>query len=411
MEPLVVLAAALVGLLVIVVVALARFVRRERRLARILGSAAAGTVGTGLEGRVRSLVAAADAGTSRQAAATADLAVLVGDLGLAVVRTDEALVILGATPAATRLAGREQGAMSGRPLIEAFADPRLDELARRALGGTPVVEELPGLTPDAPSLVVRAARAGTGGVWIVLEDASELRRLRRIRTEFVDNLSHELRTPVTTLGLLAEALGTDAARAEPPLPPRVVERIAKIEDEAGHLAQMANELLDLARIESGTSGLALEPLDLAALVGVAAARLTPLAERAGVAIEVSAVGPLPPVAGDELRLGQVLANLIHNAVRFSPSGGTIGISVEREGDEVAVRIRDEGIGIADADRARIFERFYKADRSRGRGGGTGLGLSIAKHIVEAHGGRIGVESAPGAGSTFTFSIPVARADA
>jgi two-component system phosphate regulon sensor histidine kinase PhoR len=149
-----------------------------------------------------------------------------------------------------------------------------------------------------------------------------------------------------------------------------------------------------------------EHVDLGRLAESSAERLRLFAERQGVAIGVEVARGVPLVRGDEDRLGQVFVNLVHNAVKFSPEGGEVVIGVRQEGDVVAVSVRDHGIGIAKADRTRVFERFYKTDRARVRGGGTGLGLSIARHVVQGHGGTIGVESEEGEGSTFTFTVPL-----
>jgi two-component system phosphate regulon sensor histidine kinase PhoR len=257
-------------------------------------------------------------------------------------------------------------------------------------------------TNAAAAVVVRARRSPVSGVWLVLEDVTELRRLQRIRTEFIDNLSHELRTPLTTISLLAETAGRDAEKASP----RLRDRIAKIEVETGHLIQMVNELLDLSKIESGTVPLLLDDVDLVRVARSNAERLRPFAERQGLSLAFELPDQVSPVRGDEDRLGQVLVNLLHNAVKFSPNGGEIRVGV-REGDgEVVVWVQDPGIGVPRADKARIFERFYKVDRARVRGrGGTGLGLSIARHVVKMHGGRIWVESEEGQGSTFSFAVP------
>jgi len=176
--------------------------------------------------------------------------------------------------------------------------------------------------------------------------------------------------------------------------------------ETGHLVQMVNELLDLARIEGGSQLRTDENVDLARLAESSAERLRLFAERQGVTIAVEVMPGVPLVRGDEDRLGQVFVNLVHNAVKFSPEGGEVVIGVRQEGDAVAVSVRDHGIGIAKADRTRVFERFYKTDRARVRGGGTGLGLSIARHVVQGHGGTIGVDSEEGEGSTFTFTVPL-----
>ena len=254
-------------------------------------------------------------------------------------------------------------------------------------------------------ILLRAHRPDADGLVVVLEDVTELRRLQRIRTEFIDNLSHELRTPLSTVSLLAETLARDAERAD--VPPRMKERIAKVEVETGHLVQMVSELLDLARIEGGSQLHLDEEVDLGRLAEASADRLRLFAERQGVTLLVDVEPAMPVVRGDEARLGQVFVNLVHNAVKFSPDGGEVRIAVRHDGEEAVASVRDHGIGIAKADRTRVFERFYKADRARVRGGGTGLGLSIARHVVEAHGGRIWVDSEEGRGSTFSFAIPLA----
>jgi len=255
-----------------------------------------------------------------------------------------------------------------------------------------------------PTVTVRARRSPVSGVWLVMEDVSELRRLQRIRAEFIDNLSHELRTPITTISLLAETAARDAEAA----PARLRDKISKIEIETGHLTQMVNELLDLSRIESGTAQLLLDDVDMVRLAQTTAERLRLFAERQGLRLGVDVPGKILKVRGDEDRLGQVLINLLHNAVKFSPNGGEIVVGVREGNGEVITSVRDPGIGVPAADRTRIFERFYKVDRARPRaGGGTGLGLAIARHIVDAHGGRIWVESEEGHGASFRVALPIA----
>ena len=178
------------------------------------------------------------------------------------------------------------------------------------------------------------------------------------------------------------------------------DRIAKIEVETGHLVQMVNELLDLARIESGGPLVLLDDVDLGRVAAESAERLRLFAERQGLRLVVDVPDGLPPVRGDEARLGQVVVNLLHNAVKFSAGRRRRRRRVRAPGGrsaEVVVSVEDHGIGIPKADQARIFERFYKVDRARVRGGGTGLGLSIARHVLEQHGGRIWVESEEGVG--------------
>jgi two-component system phosphate regulon sensor histidine kinase PhoR len=243
-------------------------------------------------------------------------------------------------------------------------------------------------------------------VWVVLEDVAELRRLQRIRSEFIDNLSHELRTPLTTVGLLAEGLTRDAEAAGAAIPAKMRERIVRLEIETGHLTQMVGELLDLARIEGGGGQLHLDDVDLGRIAAASVDRLRLFGERHAIRFLVDVSASCPPVRGDADRLGQVFINLLHNAVKFSPNGGEVRVTVRPGDGQVVASVADQGIGIPEADRSRVFERFYKVDRARGRGGGTGLGLAIARHVIESHGGRIWLESEEGVGSTFSFSIPL-----
>lgn len=320
-------------------------------------------------------------------------------LPVGVLRFDASRRVVEANARAHALLDSAPGRLIGRTVMETFLDLRVERFLDEG-GGTTEVR----LGTGEPRMVVlRAARTGDDGLLVVLEDISELRRLRQIRTEFIDNLSHELRTPISTISLLAETAAREAAAVE--VPERLRDRIAKIEVETGHLAQMVSEILDLARIEGGSSIVPEDDVALARLAEASAERLRLFAERAGVRIVVDADPATPTVRGEEQRIGQVLVNLVHNAVKFSPDGGEVAIRVRPAGDGARVEVVDHGIGIARADRARVFERFYKADRARVRGGGTGLGLAISRHIVAAHGGTIGVESEEGRGSTFWFVLP------
>jgi two-component system phosphate regulon sensor histidine kinase PhoR len=189
------------------------------------------------------------------------------------------------------------------------------------------------------------------------------------------------------------------------------DRIAKIEVETGHLVQMVNELLDLAKIESGGPLVLLDDVDVGRIATESIERLRLFADRQGLALEADVPEDLPPVRGDEARIGQVIVNLVHNALKFGvredADGGLVSVRVRPVGDEVVTAVEDHGIGITRTDQSRIFERFYKADRARVRGGGTGLGLSIARHVINQNGGRIWVESEEGVGSTFSFALPIA----
>jgi two-component system, OmpR family, phosphate regulon sensor histidine kinase PhoR len=335
----------------------------------------------------------------REAAHLAEL------VGVGLVRLDEDLRVERANPAAHVLLGRAPGSLAGLSAIEAFVDRRAEEIVRDARDGGSAGGEVTIPDVDGRTVIVQALRSPIRGVTVMIEDVSELRRLQQIRAEFIDNLSHELRTPLTTVSLLAETLSRDAAATGAQVSPRMRERISKIEEETGHLVQMVSELLDLSRIESGSALGHIDAVQLGRLASSSAERLRLFAERQGVALRVEADADLPAVRGDEERLGQVLINLLHNAVKFSPGGGEVVVRVGRHGDEVVTTVEDQGVGIPRTALTRVFERFYKVDRARVRGGGTGLGLSIARHVVEQHGGRIWVESDEGRGSRFSFALP------
>jgi two-component system phosphate regulon sensor histidine kinase PhoR len=335
--------------------------------------------------------------------------VFIESLADGVLAVDDDFRIEAANGPAHGLLGRELRTLVGRTLIEVFLDTHVEATARAALETGSATGECALSGADGPRLLLRARRSPSGGLWLVLEDVSELRRLKQIRAEFIDNLSHELRTPLTTVSLLAETLTREAEVAGDSIPPRMRDRIDKIEVETGHLVQMVNELLDLSRIESGAALGAIDVLDVGQIALESTDRLRLFADRQGVTLRVGVEQDLPRVRGDAARLGQVLVNLLHNAVKFSPDGGEVSVSVLATESEVTVAVADHGVGIPPSAQARIFERFYKVDRARVRGetGGTGLGLAIARHIVEQHGGRIWVESTEGLGSTFSFSLPLA----
>lgn len=242
-----------------------------------------------------------------------------------------------------------------------------------------------------------------GQALLLFEDVTELRRLETVRKDFVSNVSHELRTPLTSLKALTESL-RGGALDEPETARRF---LGHIETEVDALTELVAELLELARIESQQVPLLRAPNDPCEILQKGAERLRLQAERAGLSLMVEFEPALPLIQADPPRLEQVLVNLIHNAVKFTPRGGSIQVSAKRADRAVEFSVSDTGIGIAEENISRIFERFYKTDPARNKSG-TGLGLAIAKHLVEAHGGRIGVESREGKGSRFYFTIPTAR---
>jgi two-component system phosphate regulon sensor histidine kinase PhoR len=236
---------------------------------------------------------------------------------------------------------------------------------------------------------------------VVLRDVTEIRRLELVRREFVANVSHELRTPLASIRALADTLESGALE-DPEVALDFVQRIVK---EVDRLTILVDELLDLARLESGRLALRRQAAAPADLIVSGVERLKPQIERAGLTLALDIPEELPLVFADRARVEQVLLNLIHNAIKFTPAGGEIAISAERAGAYLHVHVTDTGQGIPEAELPRVFERFYKTDRSR-RSEGTGLGLAISKHIIQAHNGDIWVTSTLGEGSTFSFSLPV-----
>lgn len=240
----------------------------------------------------------------------------------------------------------------------------------------------------------------SSGSLLLAQDLTRIRRLETVRRDFISNLSHELRTPLASLKALTETL-QDGALEDPPAARRFIDQI-QIETDA--LTQMVTELLELSRIESGRLNLDRKPVAPCDLLISASKRMALQAERANLTLRVECAEDLPKVSIDLQRLEQVLVNLMHNAVKFTRAGGEVVLFAEAQPGFVRFAIRDTGIGIPEEDISRIFERFYRVDKSR-TGSGTGLGLSIAKHIIEAHGGKIWAESIERQGSTFYFTIP------
>ncbi|HEY7331684.1 MAG TPA: ATP-binding protein [Candidatus Limnocylindria bacterium] len=325
---------------------------------------------------------------------------------------DDRLRIRRAGPAAANLAGRPVEDIEGMSLIAAFGSVALDGVARAALSsGSSQSGEAELGQPSARTYVVDAVPLADGGAVLSLHDITTLRRAERVRRDFVANISHELRTPLASIKLLAETLAAGALDdAESGR-----DFAVRIGTEVDHLAQLVDELLDLARIESGEVTLAITALEPAAVLEGVARRISPVAERREVTVRVLAGPPdgaATRAAADGERLGQALLNLAHNAVKYSHPGGEVRLGWAAEPGTVRFEVADDGVGIPSTHRARIFERFYKVDRSRVREAddepqraSAGLGLAIVKHIAEAHGGAVGVTSQEGAGSSFWIEVP------
>jgi two-component system phosphate regulon sensor histidine kinase PhoR len=299
----------------------------------------------------------------------------------------------------------------GRMLVELVRQSELLALVKRALAERQRIESevtVGTVRPRTFAVTAAPVRGGeaTGdpiGAVLVLHDISELRRLERVRQDFVANVSHEFKTPLTAIRGFAETLLGGALNDEDHRK-RFVEII---QEHAERLTRLTDDLLRLSKIEAGQMELELHAVNPGDLVAqcVETARFS--SQRKQLTIEVDCPRGLPAVRGDAGRLRDVLQNLLDNAVQYTQPGGHITVSAAVSNGEMIFSVADDGIGIPHAEHERIFERFYRVDEGRSREvGGTGLGLSIARHIVEAHGGRIWVESTVGQGSRFHFSAPV-----
>jgi len=297
-----------------------------------------------------------------------------------------------------------RGDLEGATPLEVLRNVELEDALNAAFGARePVRREIRVEGPRRMVLALRAVKLPKevgAGVVAVLEDRTELRRLEVVRRDFVANASHELRTPLTAIRGFAETLVEGQVNE--------AERTKYLNIILGHahrIGSLVDDLLELARIESGKLELGRQRLDLAAVVDKVLSHLEPLFAQRNLD---AARGDLevPPVLADPRALEQVLGNLLDNAAKYTEPGGRIRVRAESAGRFVRICVEDTGIGIPEADRSRIFERFYRVDKARSRElGGTGLGLSIVRHLVESMGGRIGVESTPGKGSTFHFTLP------
>jgi two-component system, OmpR family, phosphate regulon sensor histidine kinase PhoR len=333
------------------------------------------------------------------------LSTILYTLNDGVIMTDTRGFIQLANPAAENLFAFKESAALGKPLIEAVFHHEIEKLLKQCL--TSREKQVAQVdTSSGKFLRVYAVPLKTeklAGAVLLLQDLTELRSLQTMRRQFVGNISHELKTPLAGIKAVVETL-LDGAIQDPAVSEDFLKKAAF---EVDSMTQLVNELIELTRIETGAAQLVLEPLALNSVVQETVARLSPQAERKEIRVTTDLAAELPAVQADRERIQQVVGNMLHNAIKFTPAGGQINITSTRDGDSVVIRIRDSGIGISKEDLVHIFERFFKADKSRTHEG-SGLGLAIAKHIVQAHHGKIWVESEEGRGSTFSFSLPVSQ---
>lgn len=325
--------------------------------------------------------------------------------GVVIVDEEEAVALMN--PAAGSLLGVDAENAPGRSLPDALRDHELVAVCQRArTADDSVSESLVAVGPHGRSVQVAATPIRLGDmrhIVLVLHDLTEVRATAAARRDFVANVSHELRTPVTSLRALVESLQAGAAEDSE----LRADFLRRIDGEIERLAAMTAELLDLAAAEAGRISRQFERVNLGDLVRQSAERLRPQAERGGVILDIDSPPAVLTVSADAEQTDRMLVNLLHNAIKFTPPGGHVRVSVQAENGDAVVRVRDSGVGIEPDELPRVFERFYKIDPSRA-GEGAGLGLAIAKHTALQHGGRIWAESdGPDRGSVFAVALPVA----
>jgi len=329
--------------------------------------------------------------------------------GVAVVNGAERLVF--ANPGFAAILGLDVPPVSGSSLLEVVRQTELIEAVRRVLAGEPRVEAeiaTGTLRQHYFAATVASVRAGeTSGAVIVLHDITELRKLERIRRDFVANVSHEFRTPLTAIQGFTETLLAGAMDD----PQNRLRFLGIILEHSRRLARLTEDLLKLSQMDADRLELEVRRVSVSVLVESCFETARHRAAEKELNLSLDLPPGIPDVSGDARRLQEVLQNLLDNANQYTLPGGKITLSVRRRAEEVIFTVTDTGIGIPQADQPRIFERFYRVDAARSReAGGTGLGLAIARHLIEVHGGRIWVESELGVGSKFHFSVPVFDAE-
>ncbi|MFO0968849.1 MAG: ATP-binding protein [Gemmataceae bacterium] len=308
--------------------------------------------------------------------------------------------------AAGRMLGAPLEALRGRKLWEVFRNRQLSAAVGKILASDqPHLTELEWSGAERRVLAVHGARLPgqpLRGAVLVFHDVTDLRKLERVRQEFVANVSHELKTPLAAIQALVETLLGGAVNDSE----HAVRFLDRIRENADRLHRLILDLLTLGRIESGEETMEIQPLDVAeAMLG----SITRHEERAkSKDLQLAAAEPREPVTvlADAEALAQILDNLVDNAIKYTPAGGKITLRWRAEGQHAILQVEDTGVGIPERDLSRIFERFYRVDKARSRElGGTGLGLSIVKHLVHALGGTVAAEGALGAGSVFSIRLP------
>jgi two-component system phosphate regulon sensor histidine kinase PhoR len=353
------------------------------------------------------------------------LSAVLDNMADGVLITDSQGLVRLINPAAAAILEADGEKALGRSFAQVARDHRIIDLWRRCYQARE--EQVEPVEMDRQQaflqVIVTPLRNGEEhACLIILQDLTRMRRLETVRRDFISNISHELRTPMASLKALVDTL-RDGALEDPPAAQRFLDRM---DVEVDALTQMVQELLQLSRIESGRAPIRMESVTVADVVIPPVERLRPQARRAELELTVEISPDLPRILADTERAQQVVTNLVHNAIKFTPPAGSVKVSASQLdspglgwgnqvpgdvesatleiGEWVLIAVTDTGVGIPARDLLRVFERFYKADQARS-GGGTGLGLAIAKHIVQAHDGHIWAESVEGQGSTFYVALP------
>ncbi|MGI9952466.1 ATP-binding protein [Moorellaceae bacterium AZ2] len=336
---------------------------------------------------------------------------ILASLTDAVLAVDQVGRVMFCNPAAETLLGKKEEEVRQKYLLEIIRHHEVDQLAKEILDkGKPAEAELR-LFPTTARLFrvhgapILAERGRIVGAVLSLRDITEIRRLEQMRTEFVANVSHELRTPLTSIRGFVETL-LEGALADEKTSRRF---LGIINSEAQRLQRLIEDLLTLSRVEHRSPERVTRGASLQQAVERVMEVVKPLAKERGVSLQMDVPPDLPLLRLPEHFLDQILLNLLDNAIKYTPTGGSVTVAASREGSKARVEVRDTGIGIPEESLPRIFERFYRVDKARSRAmGGTGLGLAIVKHMVESYGGSVGVESQVGKGSTFHFVVPLVR---
>jgi two-component system phosphate regulon sensor histidine kinase PhoR len=336
------------------------------------------------------------------------LGAILSSLIESIVAIDHQGRLLFLNPAAKNLFGLTSDDIRGRPFLEVLRHVPLNDVLNQALVERQAVKKEILLHSPAEHIVSVHALAvdygqGQTGVLAALHDITELRKLESVRREFVANVSHELKTPLTSIRGYVETL-LDGAVDDPKHNKAFLQTI---QEHTNNLSRLIDDVLDLSAIEADRVDYRFEMLNIKEVADRIVKALEPMAKAKKVALEADLSGTLPKVRADREKLAQIMMNLIDNAIKFNKTGGEVRLTAEPNGTHLQVRVKDTGRGIAAVDLPRVFERFYRGNKDRSHEiPGTGLGLAIVKHLVEAHQGAVSVQSTPGQGSIFEFTLPL-----